>query len=225
MNDRRIATRVAGKRFVTGVLAMWISCAWPANAGAHETPHSNWTSADAPCAKYDDLRTVALGDIGVKIDATEPWADEFRHALIFWNTILAANFHEEPNINACAVRIVNGGPDILSTGTVARSQLTELGFFRGMIVVNPEAVKTLNRDEMYATAVHEFGHLLGLQHNSSSHSVMYFLNVGGTEVLDRTDISDLRTRHKVRATAVSAGFLPINIKLAAMPDLAILGQE
>ena len=204
---------------------MWISCASQVTAGAHETPHWNWTSADAPCAKYDDFRNVALGDIGVKIDAPEPWADEFRRALSFWSTVLAANFHEEPNLNACAVRIVNGGPDILNRGTVARSQLTELGFFRGMIVVSPAAAGTLSRDEMYATAVHEFGHLLGLQHNPSSHSVMYFLNVSGTEVLDRTDISDLRTRHKVRAAAVSAGFLPINANLAAIPDVAILGQE
>jgi hypothetical protein len=60
----------------------------------------------------------------VRIDAAQPWADEFRRALRFWNTVLAANFHEERTLRACAVRIVDGGPAILNRMTIARSQLT-----------------------------------------------------------------------------------------------------
>jgi hypothetical protein len=181
-------------RFLTGLLAVCLG-------SPQETPQSNWASADAPCAKYDDLRNSVLGDIGVKIDAAEPWADGFRRALRFWNTVLAANFHEETNLNACAVRIINGGPAILDKAIIARSQLTRWGNFRGMIAVSPGAAKALSRAEMYGAAIHEFGHMLGLKHNASSQSVMYFLNVNGTEVLDTKDILDLSTRHKLRAAA------------------------
>jgi len=196
---------------------VWLGCALQVTAGAQQTPPANWTSTDAPCAKFDDLRKPVLGDIGVKIDATEPWASGFRRALGFWNTVLAAKFHEETNLDTCAVRIVNAGPDILNGAMVARSQLTEWDNFRGKIAVNPGAAKTMSSAEMYGTAVHEFGHMLGLKHNASSESVMYFLNVTGTEVLDRKDILDLSTLHKLRMAAVPTDFLSLKVFLTAVP--------
>ena len=145
-------------------------------------------------------------NIGVKIDVTETWVDGFRRALSFWNTALPANFHEETNLDACAVRIINGGPDILDEAIVARSQLTERDNFRGKIAVSPRAERTMTSAEMYATAVHEFGHMLGLKHNASSQSVMYFLNIDGNEVLDSKDILELSKHHKLRPVIVSTGF-------------------
>ncbi len=156
-----------------------------------------------PCAKYDDLRNSVLGSIGVRIDPTGPWVDAFRRALRFWNGVLAANFHEETNLHACAVRIINGGPGILNHVMVARSQITGWADFRGKIAVNPLAAKELSSSELYGTAVHELGHILGLKHNASSRSVMYFLDIEGTEVLDSTDILDLSTHHKLRPAIVS----------------------
>jgi hypothetical protein len=204
------------KQFRTAVLVVWLGCAWQATARAQETPKSNWTSAHAPCARYDDLRKPVLGDIGVRIDATEPWADEFRRALSFWNTVLAANLHEQTDLDSCAVRIVNEGSDILNHGNVARSQLTSWDNFRGMIAVSPGAAKAMSSAEMYGTAVHELGHMLGLKHNASSRSVMYFLNVNGSEVLDREDILALSTCHKLRMAAVPT-FLPIRAVLTVSP--------
>ena len=182
---------------------MWLACDAKVTTRPHaqEQRQSNWTSVDAPCANYDDMRNSVLENIGVKIDTTEPWADGFRRALSFWNSVLAADFHEETNLNACTVRIINGGPEILSKVIVARSQLTERDNFRGKIAVNPGAAKAMSSGEMYGAAVHEFGHMLGLKHNPSSHSVMYFLNLDGTEVLDCKDILDLSTHHKLRPTA------------------------
>ena len=50
--------------------------------------------------------------------------------------------------------------------------------------------------------------MLGLKHNASSHLVMYFLNVDGSEVLDREDILALSACHKLRMAVVPT-FLPI----------------
>jgi hypothetical protein len=114
-------------------------------SGGAVKPKSNRTSADEPCAKYDDLRKPPLGEIGVKIDATGPWSDGFRGALSLWNTVLVASFHEETNLNACAIRVING-PDIVNNGVIARSQLIGRD---GKIAVSPEAAKAMSRAEIY----------------------------------------------------------------------------
>jgi matrixin len=200
------------QQVLAAVLAVSLGCASQVTARAQEMPQANWTTTDAPCAQYNDLRKPVLGDIGVRIDAAGPWADGFRRALRFWNTVLAANFHEEPNLDSCAVRIVNAGPDILNDAIVARSQLTERDNFNGKIAVSTGAANRMSNAEMYGVAVHELGHILGLKHNASSLSVMYFLNVHGTEVLDRKDILDLSTRHKLRVAAAPRGFLSIEVR-------------
>jgi hypothetical protein len=220
---------VTSKRLFAGVLAAWLGCASQVTIGqrVQEKPQVNWTSSDAPCANYDDMRNPILGNIGVRIDATEPWADGFRRALMFWNTVLAANFHEETNLNACTVRIIDGGPEILNKVIVARSQVTEQDNFRGKIAVSPRAAKSLSSAELYAAAVHELGHMLGLKHNASSKSIMYFFDVNGTEVLDRKDILDLSTHHKLRPAIISTGFLPIKVVQPLRrqnPGYAIIAQ-
>src|SRR5579862_1904132 len=86
----RRASRTPSKRLLAGVVALWLGSSSPVTAHAPEIRHSNWISPDAPCARYDDLKKAVLGDIGVRIDATGPWADEFRRALSFWNAVLAA---------------------------------------------------------------------------------------------------------------------------------------
>ena len=216
-NRTASGTARGSKQLLAGVVMVWLGCAQQANAQTPETRHSNWINTDAPCAKYDDLRKPVLGDIGVKIDASGPWADGFRRALSLWNTVLAANFHEETDLDACAMRIINAGPGLLSNSMVARSQLTEWDDFRGKIAVSPEAASALSSAEMYATAVHEIGHMLGLKHNASSQSVMYFFNVSGTEVLDQTDILDLSMRHKLRLALAPASSQSVKVDLTAVP--------
>jgi hypothetical protein len=196
-------------RIFAGVIAVWLTCACQIPSRALEDRQSNWTSVDAPCAKYDSLRKPLLGNIGVKIDINSPWADGFRQALRFWNTVLTANFQEEADLGACSVRIVDGGPDILNDAIVARAQITERANFQGKIAVNPGSAKEMTRAEIYAAAVHELGHMLGLKHNANIHSVMYFLDIDGTESLDSKDVLDLSTHHKLRTPIISLGFLPI----------------
>jgi hypothetical protein len=178
-------------------------------SGASQPRQSNWKSPDAPCANFDDLRKPLLSDIGVKIDAAEPWADGFRRALRFWNTVLAANLHEETDLSVCSIRIIDGAPDVLDHAVAARSQLTDRADFRGKIAVSRVAVKGMNSAEIYATAVHEIGHILGLKHNVNIHSVMYFLDVDSTVVLDRKDILNLSRHHELRPAILATGFVPI----------------
>jgi len=200
---------IKNRQLSAGVLAVSLGWASGVCAAIREQPQPNWTSADVPCANYKDLRIYSLGEIGVKIDVAEPWADGFRRALSFWNTVLDANLHEETDLNACTVRIINGGADILNHAVIARSQIPDWSNFRGKIAVSAAAAKGLGGDEIYATAVHELGHMLGLRHNADSRSVMYFLNVDGTEVLDSQDILDLSRHHQLRRAISSQGFLAI----------------
>lgn len=196
---------------LAGLLASCIGFALPVTTLGQETQRSNWTSADDSCAKYNDLRKSVLGNIGVRIDASLAWADAFRRALSFWNTVLAANFYEETKLDACAVRIFDGGEGILRNAIVARSQMTERINFRGKIAVSPRATKEMSADEMYAASVHELGHMLGLKHSTNSQSVMYFLDVNGTEALDANDLLALSTHHKLRSDIAPTRFLPIQL--------------
>jgi hypothetical protein len=191
-----------------------VTTKWADSASSGPTPgrqksQSNWTSADAPCMKFDDMRKPVIGDIGVEIDAADPWANGFRRALRFWNTVLVANFHEENNLNACSVRIIDSDLGIVSRTVAARAQITDWANFRGKIAVSRAAAKDMNSAEIYASAVHEIGHMLGLKHNASGRSVMYYLDLSGTEVLDSIDIRELGRRHALREAIGTKNSLPI----------------
>jgi hypothetical protein len=131
-----------------------------------------------------------------------------------WNTIPAANLHEETDLSVCSIRIIDGAADSLDHAVAARSQLADWADFRGKIAVSGVAAKQMNNDEIYATAVHEIGHLLGLKHNANIHSVMYFLDFDSTGVLDAKDILDLSRRHELRPAILGNGFVSILVSTA-----------
>jgi hypothetical protein len=132
----------------------------------------NWSTPDQPCANYNDLKKYALGDIGVKIDVSDPaWAAAFRRALVFWNKVLDVNFYEEKNINACALRITDGPLEMFADGHTAFAQFTDLDGFEAKIVVLPQV--PLSPAGKFVNAVHEIGHIVDLRHNLDPVSVMY----------------------------------------------------
>lgn len=132
----------------------------------------NWSTPDKPCANYNDLKKYDLGDIGVKIDVSDPaWAAAFRRALVFWNKVLDVNFHEEKNINACALRITDGPLVMFGGGFTAFAQFADLDGFEAKIVVLPQV--PLSPAGKFVNAVHEIGHIVDLKHNPDPKSVMY----------------------------------------------------
>ena len=132
----------------------------------------NWSTSDKPCAHYNYLKNYDLGNIGVKIDVSDPaWAAAFRRALVFWNKVLDVNFHEEKNINACALHITDGPLVMFGGGFTAFAQFADLDGFEAKIIVLPQV--PLSPAGKYVNAVHEIGHIVDLRHNPDPKSVMY----------------------------------------------------
>jgi hypothetical protein len=162
---------------------------------------ANWQGDFSPCNQRFELMKRNPMNLGVKISTSNPLlALKFREALTFWSTVVDMQWHEDDS-ESCAMQLVDGTPAILKTSIVARSQFTEWDNFQGWIAFNPKA--PLTNMELYLTAVHEIGHMLGLRHNPSVHSVMYYLDLEGTEVLDQTDLATLAVRHKLRVASLS----------------------
>jgi hypothetical protein len=168
---------------------------------------ANWAGDFPPCNQRSELLKRDPMNLGVKIATSNPvLAQEFRQALDFWSRVLDMNWHEDDS-SSCAMQLVDGTPAILKTSIVARSQFTEWDNFQGLIAFNPKA--PLTNMELYLTAVHEIGHMFGLKHNPSVRSVMYYLDLEGSEVLDGSDLTTLASKHKMRVASLSE---PIAVK-------------
>ena len=115
-----------------------------------------------------------------------------------------------------AMELVDGTPSIFKNAIVARSQFTEWENFQGWIAFDPRA--PLTTTEMYLTAVHEIGHMLGLKHNPSAKSIMYFIDLEGPEVLDARDIEALAVHHRLRVEPIDA---PIAVNRHSFSTLAL----
>jgi hypothetical protein len=195
------------KLFYRAVIATWLTCAAQITAVA-QREDQNFASQDSPCDRYADLSRYKLGDMGVKLDVSEPWAAAFRQALQYWNRVLNANLHEENNSNACAIKILYGGPEILGPPTpentlLALAQIPDRPNFHGKIAVeNDQAASSLSPAERFLTAVHELGHLFGLDHNASIQSVMVADDFASTQSLDQQDLKALGKKHQLRVSGL-----------------------
>jgi hypothetical protein len=138
-------------------------------------------------------------NLGVRFATSNPsLTAEFARAMSFWASILEMNWHKEDS-RACAIQVVDGDLGLFRAAEAARAQFPGTPAFQGWIAFNPSV--SLPANELFLTAVHELGHLLGLPHSANASSVMYFLALDGPVFLDSADLGALAARHRLRAVA------------------------
>ena len=157
----------------------------------------NWNGPYPACGNNSELLKQGPMHLGVRIAVSNPWlAAEIRRALAFWSGILGMTWYKEDDPRACAIGVVDGLPDLFNDGPAAKAQFADWTGFEGLIAFDPRAVETLMPQEMYLLAVHELGHLWGIdKHSKNIHSIMYFQNPNPSMVLDRDDLTRLCAHH------------------------------
>jgi matrixin len=176
------------------LIILWVVV--PLTSSFADQRTANWTGPYTACNQHGELLRRDGMDLGVKFSTSSPELEQqFRQALSFWAEVLDMSWHED-DTSSCSIQLVDGTPEILKRTIVARSQFTDWEDFQGWIAFSPTA--KLSQNELYLTAVHEIGHMLGLKHNPDARSVMYFLDLEGQEYLDTTDLALLASRHKLR---------------------------
>lgn len=165
---------------------------------------ANWTGPYRPCTNSDELRKTGHMTIGVRYDISDPAViSQFHRAFDFWGQLLDADFYDEPS-TSCAIAVVNGTRAVLTKrNVVARAQLPDRPNFNGWIAVDPFANSYLVYGEAIAVWIHEIGHLLGLKHNQSAESVMYFIDADAYSRLDATDVHALSLLHALRPASMT----------------------
>jgi hypothetical protein len=179
-----------------------------ASFGIADASPQNWGGNYPPCNRHYDVLSREHVDLGVRISTSNAaLARQFEHAMEFWSGVVDLEWHEEDSQN-CSIQLVDGAPVLFkSAGSCAcisaRSQIPNLPAFQGWIAFNPDA--KLTEREMFKISVHEIGHLLGLPHNPSGSSVMFFFGLDGSESLDAADLDALASRHKLRPGILERG--------------------
>ncbi len=161
---------------------------------------ANWTGPYKPCANSAELKKTGHMSLGVRYDVSNPViVQQFHRAFNFWSKLLDASFFDEQS-PSCAIAIVSGTKAILDDKTiVARAQLPDRLNFRGWIAIDSEASTDLSQDEAVAVWIHEIGHLLGLKHNPSAGSLMYYIDADARSRLDAADLHALAELHALRS--------------------------
>jgi hypothetical protein len=157
----------------------------------------NWKGTDPPCERHLELLKQEHMNLGIRFLTSDPHIEvAFTRAMNFWATVIDMEWHVE-NGQDCSIQIIAGDKKLFKPAQVARAQLPSRPAFRGGIALNTLLV--LPEEKWYRIAVHELGHLLGLPHNLSARSVMFFLYLDGPLLLDTNDLAALAARHKLRA--------------------------
>lgn len=180
----------------------WLLLAVAVTVPCFASPRANWTGPYRPCAHKSELLKNGHMEIGVRIETTDTTStEEIRRALRFWSKVLDISVYEEPS-DDCTIAFVDATPEILAKeNDVARAQFTDWTNFQGWIAFDPHISAYMGADEIFATAVHELGHIFGLVHSANPSSVMYYLDVDADAELDQSDVHALAERHAMRATA------------------------
>ena len=185
---------------------LWLLPLFAAGLSAGVAAPANWTGKYAPCDGHDKLLSHNHIDLGVRVASANQVLDRaFLRAMDFWAGVLDMSWHEAGS-GECAVELVDGAKSLFDTpGVAARSQYPDRAGFEGWVAFNPAS--KLTEPQMFVISVHEIGHLLGLPHNPSGSSVMYFFTLDESVWLDSADLSALAARHKLRPALFESGRL------------------
>ena len=165
-------------------------------ASAAERIAGDWTGDYHPCDGHTELFKPDHMSLGVRFATSKARvATAVAHAMNFWADVLDMDWHTD-NGRDCAIQVVDGRAGLFDSAQAARAQFPAAPSFQGWIAFNPKM--TLPVNELFTTAVHEIGHLLGLPHSANPNSVMYFLYLDGPVCLDSGDVSHLAVLHKLR---------------------------
>ncbi len=186
----------------------WLLLALASTLPCFSGQRVNWTGPYRPCLHNSELLKTSHMELGVRIETVNPIsAAAIRRALDFWSRVLDVTVYEEKS-DDCAIAVVDGTAEILTKeNDVARAQFTGWKDFQGWIAFDPHISAYMSPDEIFATAVHELGHLFGLVHSANASSVMYYLDVNAEAVLDAADLRALETHHALRSQAAGIPIL------------------
>jgi hypothetical protein len=181
----------------TRAAILCLTVAFGVSAG--ERP-GDWTGHYYGCDGHAELSKPGHMSLGVRFATSKARvATAFARAMSFWADVLDMEWHTE-NGRECAIQVVDGHDGLFASAQSARAQFPTARSFQGWIAFNPRM--TLPANELFTTAVHEIGHLLGLPHSANPSSVMYFLYLDGPVCLDSADVSALAARHKLRTDGI-----------------------
>jgi hypothetical protein len=179
-----------------------------ASLGSAPAPPPNWTGQYAPCDRHLDLLKRSHVDLGVRVSTSDAvLGAQFERAMRFWSGVADLDWHPVDDAKDCAIQLVDGTPELFdNAATAARSQFPDRPAFEGWVAFNPRS--RLTEHEMFVISVHEIGHLLGLPHNPSGSSIMYFFDLDRSPSLDALDLNELADRHKLRDPAITRVIVP-----------------
>ena len=141
------------------------------------------------CENAASLKSSRHLELGVRFSTHDQRIiQQTSYALKRWSEIADMAWHRDET-DACSI-------DVEESKSIAADEIAEANATNGSIIFASAAGLTAN--ELFITAFHEIGHLLGLQHNPNPRSVMYWIDIRGDEVLDKLDMHNLATAHALR---------------------------